>query len=113
MFFFVRTQNPRPTFHLDMTGDERAVMTRHVAYWSEKAEEGTAVVFGPVMDPAGAYGMGVYQVQDEAEMRDLLAHDPANGLLQYEVFPMPRAVIGKLTRQQDAGHADQPRPAGN
>ena len=72
-------------------------MTSHVAYWSEKAKQGIAIVFGPVMDPAGVYGMGVYQVQDEAEMRGLLEHDPANGLLQYEVFPMARAVVGILS----------------
>ena len=97
MYFFVRTQNPRPTFHLDMTADERAVMERHVAYWSEKAKQGIAIVFGPVMDPEGVYGIGVYRVRDEAEMRELLAHDPANGLLQYQVLPMPRAVVGKLS----------------
>ncbi len=96
MYFFVKTQNPRPTFHLDMTPEERSVMDRHVAYWSEKATQGIAIVFGPVMDPKGVYGMGVYQVQDEAEMHELLKHDPANGLLQYEIFPMPRAVVGTL-----------------
>jgi hypothetical protein len=37
----------------------------------------------------------VYQAQDETAMRDLLAYDPANGLLKYEMFPMPRAVVGK------------------
>jgi hypothetical protein len=94
MYFFIRTQNPRPTFHLDMTPEERATMNQHVAYWSEKAAQGTAIVFGPVMDPEGVYGMGVYQVEDEAEMRELIAHDPANGLLQYEVLPMARAVVG-------------------
>ncbi len=94
MYFFIRTENPRPTFHLDMTPGERAVMERHVAYWTEKAERGTAIVFGPVMDPEGVYGIGVYQVQDEAEMRELIAHDPANGLLKYHVLPMPRAVVG-------------------
>ncbi len=92
MYFFVKTQNPRPTFHLDMTPDERAVMERHVRYWSEKAVHGIAIVFGPVMDPRGVYGIGVYQVQDEAEMRELLDQDPANGLLHYEVLPMGRAV---------------------
>ena len=96
MYFFVRTQNPRPTFHLDMTSEERAVMNKHVEYWTEKAARGIAIVFGPVMDPKGVYGMGVYQVRDEAEMQELLRHDPANGLLQYEVLPMPRAVVGKL-----------------
>jgi hypothetical protein len=94
MYFFVRTQNPRPTFHLDMTVEERATMDRHVAYWSEKARQGIAIVFGPVMDPNGVYGIGVYNVQDEAEMRNLLERDPAKGLLKYEVLPMPRAVVG-------------------
>ena len=96
MYFFVRTQNPRPTFHLDMTAEERAIMERHVAYWSEQATQGIALVFGPVMDPKGVYGIGVYRVQDETEMRSLLEQDPANGLLQYEVLPMARAVVGTL-----------------
>ncbi len=96
MYFFVRTQNPRPTFHLDITPEERAVMDRHVAYWSDKAARGLAIVFGPVADPKGVYGIGVYQVQDEAEMRSLLEQDPAKGLLSYEVLPMPRAVVGRL-----------------
>ncbi len=96
MYFFVRTNNPRPTFHLDMTPEERDTMNRHVAYWSEKAQRGIALVFGPVMDPKGVYGIGVYRVQDEAEMSALIAADPANGLLKYEVLPMPRAVVGRL-----------------
>ncbi len=94
MYFFVRTENPRPTFHLDMTTGERAIMERHVAYWSEKVSRGIAIVFGPVMDPKGVYGMGVYRVEDEAEMQRLLDQDPANGLLKYEILPMPRAVVG-------------------
>jgi hypothetical protein len=93
MYFFVRTQNPRPTFHLDMTPDERATMEQHVAYWSEQATRGVAIVFGPVMDPAGVYGIGVYKVDGERQMQDLLDRDPAKGILQYQVFPMPRAVV--------------------
>jgi hypothetical protein len=96
MFFFVKTQNPRPTFHLDMTPGEREVMQRHAAYWTEKAAQGIAIAFGPVMDPKGVYGIGVYQVRDEAEMRWLLDQDPANGLLKYEVAPMARVVVGTL-----------------
>ncbi len=96
MYFFVRTNNPRPTFHLDMSPDERDVMNKHVIYWTEKAGRGIALVFGPVMDPAGVYGMGVYKVKDATEMQRLIDADPANGLLSYEIFPMPRAVVGKL-----------------
>jgi hypothetical protein len=46
------------------------------------------------MDPEGVYGIGVYEVQDKTEMRTLLEQDPANGLLQYAVLPMARAVVG-------------------
>jgi uncharacterized protein YciI len=96
MYFFIRTQNMRPTFQLDMTAEEREVMQRHVAYWTEKATQGIAIVFGPVLDPKGVYGIGVYQAKDEAEMKEMLDLDPANGLLQVDVLPMARAVVGKL-----------------
>ena len=42
----------------------------------------------------GVYGIGFYQVATEAEMSGLLKNDPANGLLKYGVFEMPRAVVG-------------------
>ncbi len=96
MFFFVTTENPRPTFHLDMTPAERETMNHHVAYWSEKADGGIAVVFWPVLDPQGVFGMGVYKVSDEAEMRELIDHDPANGLLKYKILPMANAVVGHV-----------------
>ena len=69
-------------------------MVKHTEYWTEKAKTGTAIVFGPVMDPKGVYGIGIYSVQDEAEMQELLYHDPAKGLFKYEVLPMARAVVG-------------------
>ncbi len=71
-------------------------MDKHVGYWSEKAAQGRAIVFGPVMDPQGVYGIMVYQAEDETEMRELLDHDPANRILRYDVLPMPRAVVGAL-----------------
>jgi uncharacterized protein len=101
MYFFVRTNNPRPTFHLDMTDAERATMTRHVEYWTERAREGISVIFGPVADPAGFYGIGVYKVEDADEMQRLLDRDPAAGLLQYEFTPMAAAVIGWELQQPD------------
>jgi hypothetical protein len=94
VYIFVRTDNPRPTFHMDMTEDERTVMERHVAYWSEQARVGVAIVFGPVADPCGVYGIGIYRVDDEAHMQRLIDADPANGLLAYQTFVMPRAVVG-------------------
>ena len=96
MYIFCRTKNPRPTFHLDMTEGERSIMSQHVAYWTEKAKSGQAIVFGPVLDPRGVYGIGVYKVQDEDEFRGYLRGDPANGLLEYEFHPMPRVVLGSF-----------------
>ena len=93
MYIFCKTNNPRPTFHRDMTDDERATMQRHVAYWKKFAEDGTAIVFGPVMDPRGVYGIGVYNVRNEDEFRALLEADPAKGLLEFEFHPMAQAVV--------------------
>lgn len=94
MYFFIKTNNPRLSFHLDMTPDERAIMIKHVAYWTEKATAGIAIVFGPVMGPKGVYGIAVCNVKDESEMKSLINNDPANGLLQYEILTMdPRTVV--------------------
>jgi hypothetical protein len=106
MYVFVRTDNPRPTFHLDMTPDERAVMGLHVSYWGEQARLGVAVVFGPVADPAGVYGIGVYRVQDEAHMQRLIDDDPAKGLLAYRVLVMPRAVVGDAPDDLEVSHGE-------
>jgi hypothetical protein len=79
-----------------MTPQEREIMNRHVAYWSDYAVKGIAIAFGPVMDKNGIYGIGLYQVEDEAEMNRLLDNDPAKGLISYDVAPMPRLVLGNL-----------------
>ena len=94
MYFFIKTRNPRPTFLLDRTAAEHAIMERHVAYWSEKATLGVAYVYGPGMDPGGEYGIGVYDLQTEAEILDLLQHDPARGLLQYEILLAGSGLVG-------------------
>ncbi|MFJ7046783.1 YciI family protein [Streptomyces sp. NPDC101112] len=101
MYFFVRADNPRPTFHLDMTPQEREIMAKHVDYWTERAKDGISVVFGPVAAPEGFFGVGVYKVDDEAHMRQLLAQDPANGLLTFEILPMANAVVGHEVRYPD------------
>jgi hypothetical protein len=112
VYFFIRTNNPRPTFHRDMTPAERETMTNHVAYWTERAREGISIVFGPVADPQGFYGIGIYRVADEEQMRRLLDDDPAIGLLKYEITPMADAVVGPEVRYPDLGAshvaADQP-----
>ena len=68
---------PRPTFALDMTDEEREVMGRHAAYWQPLVDEGRMVVFGPVLDEAGSWGLAVIEADDEDEMKAFAAGDPA------------------------------------
>ena len=67
---------PRPTFALDMTEDERAIMGRHAAYWRPLIDSGHMVVFGPVLDSGGSWGLGVVETDDEDELRAFAANDP-------------------------------------
>jgi uncharacterized protein YndB with AHSA1/START domain/uncharacterized protein YciI len=95
-FFLLRLLPPRPTFSADMTAEERAFMTAHLAYWTEHLHAGTAIVFGPVADPKGTWGVAVVRVPDEAAVHALEAGDPAIRAergLRYEILPMPRAVF--------------------
>jgi uncharacterized protein YciI len=91
-YFFLKLIPCRPTFAMDMTDEERAVMMEHIAYWKKWMDEGRVVVFGPVMDPAGPYGMGVVQAGNEAEVQEFVANDPASKINRYEFYPM-RAVL--------------------
>jgi uncharacterized protein YciI len=74
--FVFRLIAPRPTFAHDMTEEERAVMGRHAAHWQPLIEAGRMVVFGPVLDGTGTYGLGVIEGDDEDELRAHAAADP-------------------------------------
>lgn len=95
MFFAVYLNPPRPDFAMTMTESERAVMTEHVEYWKDKMKQGKVYAFGPVMDPAGVYGLGVVGVENELELKDFIANDPAGKINRYEYFPM-RAIVSEL-----------------
>jgi hypothetical protein len=96
-FFFCRLIPPRPDFAQTQTETERAAMMAHVGYWTKHAEQGIAVVFGPVLDPQGVWGAAIVRVGDAAELERLLKDDPAIQAsigLRYESLPMLRAVVG-------------------
>jgi uncharacterized protein YciI len=74
-----------------MTPEEAELMKAHGAYWQKKLAEGVAVAFGPVLDPAGAWGLGLVRVEDEAAARAYTAADPvirAGRGFRYEILPM-------------------------
>jgi uncharacterized protein len=97
--FFFKLIAPRPTFAMDMSADEKAMMAEHAAYWQAKLDRGEVVVFGPVFDPKGPYGAGVVAAPDEAAARAFADADPAirskRGFV-CEIYPM-RAVTRDIT----------------
>ena len=92
--FIFTLKAPRPNFALDMTDEEREIMGRHAAHWQSLVDSGAMVVFGPVLDGTGSWGLGVVEAEDEESIRALAASDPAvtSGTAEIE--------IGKLL----AGH---------
>jgi uncharacterized protein YciI len=75
--FVFRLLASRPTFALDMTEEEREIMGRHAAHWQPLIESGQMVVFGPVLDDTGSWGLAVVEAEDAEELRRLAADDPA------------------------------------
>ena len=65
-------------------------MGRHAAYWQRLIDSGQMVVFGPVLDDTGSWGLGVVEAEDEDELRTLVAGDPAvtSGTAQVELGKM-------------------------
>jgi len=95
MRFVFRLISPRPTFPIDMTESERKVMGEHVTYWTALRDKGIAVVFGPVLDPKGVWGVAIVETSDEATARALLANDPVEkaGLSRIGIYPMGPGTI--------------------
>lgn len=94
--YLCRLLPPRPSFPADMSEAEARTMQEHVAYWTRLADQGVALAFGPVLDPKGAWGVGLLAVDDEAQLEALRDGDPAirAGLgFRYEILPMPRIVL--------------------
>lgn len=86
----------RPTFNQDMTEEEKNIMKQHVVYWTDKANQGIAIAFGPVLDPKGMYGLGIIEVENDDQVNNLIADDPAikSGLGRMEIYQM-RAILRK------------------
>jgi uncharacterized protein YciI len=92
--FVFRLIPPRPTFALDMTDDEAEIMARHAAYWQPKIDAGEMIVFGPVLDATGSWGLGVVEADDEDALVDFAQQDPV------VVTGTGRIEVGKML----AGH---------
>jgi uncharacterized protein YciI len=81
-----------------MTEEERALMDQHAAYWRGLVDQGSALVFGPVFDPKGPYGIAIAVAEDDAAAQSLTTEDPvvkAKVGFTWQVLPM-QAVTGKV-----------------
>jgi uncharacterized protein YciI len=93
--FFLKLIAPRPDFPMTMSDGEKALMQQHVGHWMKFVHAGNVIVFGPVLDPAGAFGMGVVSFESEDEAARLCNEDPvikANIGFKYERFVMPQLI---------------------
>jgi uncharacterized protein len=75
---------------MDITPEEKLLMQEHARYTRESFDAGKILIYGPVMAPGGAFGMAVFEVADEAEVRQVLENDPTvlARLNKFEIYPM-------------------------
>jgi uncharacterized protein YciI len=93
--FLFRLIPPRADFAQTMTPAEQHAMAQHQAYWQNLLTAGRVVVYGPVADPEGVWGLGVLRAADRAEVLELGNEDPSvvAGVNTFEVFE----IMGGLT----------------
>ena len=88
MLFLFKLLPPRADFAQTMTDDEQEAMADHMTYWQQLMADGKVLVYGPVADPEGVWGMGVMRVADRAEALEIGERDPSVtvGVNTFEVF---------------------------
>jgi uncharacterized protein YciI len=94
--FLFRLIPPRADFAQTMTESEQAAMAGHQEYWQQLLHDGRVVVYGPVADPEGVWGMGVLRAADRAEVLAIGEADPSvtAGVNTFEVFEIMDGVTG-------------------
>ena len=63
---------------------------------ARKSGKRLGLIFRPVADPKGPWGLGIVDAADEAELQILIAADPAITSkigMHYESYPMLRAIV--------------------
>lgn len=94
--FLFRLIPPRDDFAQTLTPDEQHVMAQHSQYWHELLTAGRVVVYGPVADPEGVWGLGIVRAINRAEVIELGEADPSvtAGGNTFEVFEIMGARTG-------------------
>jgi uncharacterized protein YciI len=94
--FLFRLIPPRADFAQTMTLAEQHAMTAHQEYWQRLLHDGRVVVYGPVADPEGIWGMGVLRAAGQAEVLAIGNNDPSvlADVNTFEVFEILGGVTG-------------------
>lgn len=89
-YFLCKYIPPRPDFLATMSPEERELMKRHGDYMNDLLARNVIVAHGPVMDPAGSYGVSLYQIGDDQDIAAFTSEDPVvkNGVGHYEHYAM-------------------------
>jgi uncharacterized protein YciI len=94
-YFLYKLLPPRPAFQ-DMTEAEGELMQEHTNYWKTLVDKRIAVIFGPVADPRGIYGLAIIETEEEAIAQDIRVNDPAikhDVGFRSEIHLMPEVII--------------------
>lgn len=97
-FHLCKLLPPRTTFPADITAEEAGLMQEHAVYWQGVADRGIALIVGPVLDPAGVWGVAIVDVDDAAAASTLTGQDPvilSGRGFRYEIHPIPQAILRK------------------
>ncbi|BCI51452.1 hypothetical protein NIIDNTM18_07300 [Mycolicibacterium litorale] len=94
--FLFKLVPPRADFAQTMTADEQQAMAGHQDYWRDLLAAGRVVVYGPVADPEGVWGLGVLRAADRAEVLEIGRRDPSvlAGVNTFEVFEIMGGTTG-------------------
>lgn len=95
-YFLYKLISPRTTFPQDITSIEMKIMQEHVVYWKELTIKKIVLLFGPVADPKGTYGLAIVEAANEEAVNEYGIHDPAieaNVGFRFEIYPMPQVIL--------------------
>ncbi len=94
--YLFRLIPPRADFAQTMTPAEQEAMAGHQDYWQQLLHDGKVVVYGPIADPEGVWGMGVLRAASRAEVLETGNNDPSvlAGVNTFEVFEIMGGITG-------------------
>ena len=70
-------------------------MDRYAEYWGRLVEQVDVVVYGPVVDSTGSWGLAVIRADNLEDVRTLAKADPAvsSGMATFDVGTMLVAIL--------------------